>query len=353
MRYQRNLQGNRPNRGVDAIIDNQLIEIKFAADSLRAVQAGLLQLAYALAANPSSRGFLVLVDCEITEDRIRSEWRDAHGVLQSNIADRTTICWTMGSKRFGVPNSPSEATWHVLEEEIAKERGRGHIFLKPDYSTIILMILLENWFSGKGPVMIEWLKEKAGCTYPTVARALREIENVLSRGSDRSVALDYFPEDEFRRLVAIAPKARRTIRLADRSGKPRSVQFLIEKLQKLGHLDLKFAIGGVIGAKHYYPELNLLGVPRLDISVHSKRWVLDQSLALQIDPGLKITEHPGEPAAVVIHQTQQADSFFTENSQGLPWASRTECLLDLFESRLEAPAGEFLDYLKTRAKQGP
>ena len=108
------------------------------------------------------------------------------------------------------------------------------------------------------------------------------------------------------------------------------------------------AIGGVLGARHYDPKLDLVGIPRLDLSQHSPRRRLDLGFIRSLDPALKLVEDPLEPATVVVHAVRHAHSLFSPREGGLQWADPIECLLDLHEARLEQQATELLDALEAR-----
>jgi hypothetical protein len=195
-------------------------------------------------------------------------------------------------------------------------------------------------------VTSEWLARKAGCSYPAVARALNSLGGLVERRSDRRVTLRWFPKDEFSRLLAVADRARSTARFADHSGQPRPMESYLRRLEKLNPTGL--ALGGVPGAKHYYPELDIVGTPRLDLSVHCPGKRLNPEFIERLDPALKRVIDPLAPANVVVHAVRHADPYFTSRDGGLMWADPVECLFDLHEARLDMQAGQFLDALQRR-----
>ena len=107
------------------------------------------------------------------------------------------------------------------------------------------------------------------------------------------------------------------------------------------------AVGGVFGAKHYHPSLDLVGSPRLDLTIHSTGSRADLGFVERLDPALRKVEDPSEPANLVIHFLRRHDSLFDKGSDGLNWADPVECLLDLHEARLEPQALEFLNSFTT------
>lgn len=331
---------------IDAIRGDKLIEVKFGIDSLRAVRSSLLQVAYAMAESHGYFGYLVLVDSRITDSSLLEEWNAAKEVLRPEIVDRITICTRRGRHGHGVPHPPDEDTWRILNDVIDKERAGEDTrrMSRPDYFAVVLQILLNRWLGGEEPITSGELAKAAGCSYPTVHRAVLRLGSALDRTSDRRVSLSWFPEDEFAWLVALSPKVRSTTRFADRSGQPRTPSAQLSRLEKIGHRSL--AIGGVLGARHYFPALDLLGAPRLDISVHCKSQGMDLKFIAELDPALKEVNDPREPASVVVHAVRRTESLFAPGEPGrLPWADPIECLVDLHEAGLEAQAREFLVHL--------
>ena len=142
-------------------------------------------------------------------------------------------------------------------------------------------------------------------------------------------------------MLAVSDEVRGTVRFADRSGQARSPESLLRRLRKIGRQDV--AVGGVLGAKHYQPSLDLVGNPRLDISIHSGRKTADLSFVEPLDPGLEKTVKRDESPTLVIHTIRRAASLFQPGEDSIPWADPVECLLDLHEARLESQALEFLN----------
>lgn len=335
----------RPDRqlDVDARVGNSLIEVKFAVDALRTLRTSLMQVAYAVGEDPLTSGYVVLVDSPISEDRLRREWERAAAILRPEVLHRLTVCLHSPDRIIGIPHDPDAGTQRMLSEVVEAERGRMPA-IRTDYSFVIQKLLLHQWLTSAEPVTSEWLARKAGCAYPAVARALNSLGSLVERRSDRRVTLRWFPRDEFTRLLAVAGRARSTVRFADHSGQPRSAESHLRRLVKLNPPGL--AIGGVLGAKHYCPELDLAGTPRLDLSVHCPGKRLNLEFIERLDPALKRVEDPFAPASVAVHAVRQADPQFTPRAGGLAWADRLECLFDLHEARLDQQAGQFLEALQ-------
>jgi hypothetical protein len=345
-----NARSNRQARShadadVDARIGNALIEVKFGVDAIRTLRTSLMQVAYAAGEDPAASGYIVLVDSPISEERLRHEWERAATVLRDDVLHRLTICLQTPARILGIPNDPDTKTQSVLSDVIESERGRMHT-IRTDYSFIIQKLLLHRWLTNPEPVTSEWLGRTAGCSYPAVARALNSLGSLVERTSDRRVTLRWFPEDAFARIAATADRARSTTRFADQSGQPRSVVSHLRRLEKLSPPGL--AIGGALGANHYDSGLDLVGTPRLDLSLHCPGKKLNLAFIKHLDPALKLVEDPLAPANVIVHAVRHADPLFTPREGGLDWADPVECLFDLHEARLDQQATQFLQTLQSQ-----
>lgn len=326
---------------LDAQVGNYLVEVKTRVAALRTVRNGLLQLAYALADRPELKGVLVLSDVAVTPERLRHEWQLATSVLAHDMVDRLSIYYEQDEQLRGIPKEPDPKIQNDILNLLASVRRPETAHLRrPDYSFWVPVLLIHQWLLGRGPITTKWLMQTAGCSYPTVAVTLRRMADFIVRHSDRRVELRRFPKEEWERLVATSDKARGTIRYSDRSGQPRSAESLLRRLRNLNRKDT--GIGGVIGAKQYYPNLDIVGASRLDVSLHCPGNVADLGFVERIDPGLKPVERRDEPASLVVHLLRRADPLFQTGKNGLASADPVECLFDLHEARLEPQAREFL-----------
>jgi hypothetical protein len=333
--------------GVDAEVGHRLIEVKIGVSGLRSVRLALMQLAYALAEQPQSEGYLVLSQIAITRERLLKEWKYASAVLRRETLDRMVLCIEENGQFDGIPHTPDLETQRVLLQVLEKERAQaGPRVARADASFVVLKILLYHWLTDGHFVTADWLARTSGYTYPTVANVLQGLGSLIERGSDRRFRLRWFPHEELVRLVSMSDRDRATARYADRSGQPRSPEAHLARLEKLNLPGL--AIGGVLGAKHYFPDLDLVGTPRLDISLHARNPRVDLDFIEKLDPALQRVKDPLEPASVVVHNVYHANPLFVPRKGGLEWADPVECLLDLHEARLEKQAAQFLDALRKR-----
>lgn len=338
----------RPGKRWDSERPDGLVvaEVKQAVDAVRTFRAALLDLAHAIGERRGVRGYLVLVDPAITAGRLREEWHRIEAILKQEVLSRLGVCTVAGDGRIrGIPKDPpaDDLAWleGVVRSAAAESSPRS---VRPDYEFVVFKILLHQRLCRGEPVTVSSLAGAAGCSYPTVARVLKGLGCAVRRETDRRVSLGHFPHGEFARLLAGAEKARSTTRFVDASGQPRPPDAHLRRLEKLGVPGV--GVGGVLGARHYFSGLDLVGAPRLDLSVHCGTVPLDVGFVGTLDPALEQQDDPRKPANVVLHAIRHADPLFRPREGGLFWADPVECLLDLHEARLEAQAAQFLSALK-------
>jgi hypothetical protein len=286
---------------------------------------------------------LLLEEPTITETRLHEEWKGAASVLRPELFARLSMAIHQSGKWTGIPVPPATSEHSVLNEILRHELSRRPVGASRSSEAHheILRILIHQWLLGKGPITVSSLMEISGTSHPTVSRSLERLDHYLKRHSDRSVELRIFPREEWARLVAVSDDVRDTVRFVDRSGQARSPESLLRRLRQLQRQDI--AVGGVLGTKHYQPTLDLVGNPRLDLSIHSGRKTANLSFVERLDPALEKATRRDESPTLVIHMIRRAESLFQPGENDLPWADPVECLLDLHEARLESQALEFLN----------
>jgi hypothetical protein len=337
--------------GIDVEVGNTLIEVKPGLRAVRNLRTGLMDLAYRLVQRTAQhRALLVLTDPEITQDRLEREWRAAQETLRPEVMERLNLVVFKDGQFHGLPQDSDPKIRPHLERIVLEQLERGGSPLaRGETYYELLEILIHQWLLDKGPMTADWLAKTAGCNYRTVASALRRLGGAIKRHSDRRIELAYFPQEEFARLLAVSDRFRATTRFTDRSGQPRSPEAHLRRLEKLNVTDI--AIGGVIGARHYDADLDLVGTPRLDLSLHCPGKQMNLSFIEKLDPALKRVDDPHQPANVVIHAVRHANPLFQPRDGGLRWADPVECLIDLHEGHLDAQAADFLRALEARQSQ--
>lgn len=327
-----------------------MVEVKLGLRAVQHLRSALMQLAFALVEYPADSGYLVLVDPEITDERLRAEWLASKQALRPQVLDRLSLIVVRGGQYRGIPEDPAPVLQHWLERAVRQENKlAGAPLGRADSYYMVLKLLVHEWLANHGPRTTDWLMKTAGCSYPTVAGALKRLRGSIVRHSDRRVELRCFPRDEWGKLLAVADRVRSVIRFTDASGKPRTPDALLRRLQKLDRTDI--AVGGVLGTRHHHPELDLVGNPRLDLSVHCPGKSVNLDFVERLDPALHKTEDPQEPAHLVLHFVRHREPLFEVGKDTLRWADPVECLLDLHEARLEPQALEFLNACLARREK--
>jgi hypothetical protein len=338
----------------DIQLDNVSIEVKYKPTGFRNLRSSLVDLASRIFDKPNETGMLVLVEPRFTQSRLSEEWHLTKRTFHPDVSERLYLVVVVNKHYDGLPEHLGDEFRKKLEAFINEDsygtqpyrasHDNGQRRSRSFYD--VFKVVLNLWLLGKGPVTTKWIIGATGFSYPTVAKSLSLLDHCLRRHRNRKVDLKYFPKEEWARLIYGSSEFEKTIRLADRSGQPRSPEMHLKRLMQLNIENI--AIGGVYGAKHYNPNLDIIGAPRLDFSIQSKITGYDYSFIKRLDPALKEVSDPLYPANVVVHITPHADQLFWTDYGGFTWADPVQCLLDLHDANLELQAKELREYLIAR-----
>lgn len=341
-------------RRVDRVFsDGSLVEIKENLKSARDLRNALLQAVRLMVENPGDRQVvLVLGDPVIGSALIEKEVNTLKSALLPELSDRLAVCVIRGGEVLGMTKGRTLGPLEPDELDCLNGFWEGEpaavsavTLPRPDLQSEVFRVLLRGWVLGQGPLTSVELEDSVGCSYRTVATAVKALGPLIGRMSDKRVYLKRFPEAAWGAFVAGAAKSRNSQHFVDQSGQPRSIEFLLRRFQKLGLSEV--AVGGVFGAKNYFPDLDIVGSPRLDLCVHTPAGEAELSFVEQLDPGLKKTEDAYAPARVVLHFLRRKRSFFDQVESDL-YADPIECLADLSAGRLVTQAAAFGQYLISR-----
>jgi len=318
----------------DARKGNHIIVYEAGNREIRRFRDTLTQLAVVLSCDPVIDATLLLEDPKISNDRIHDEKAAFLNILRPEIASRLNV-----AEVYGVADNeedPSKLPGTILGEPVGMllQTLRHHDYDKikgrPDAFSTILKILLLRWIRGKGPITSSELGQLANCSYPTIKSARGKLEKYLKDDPHRGVELRRFPESAWRKLLADSEELRQTRRFV--SAAPRPVLKNVEKATKLS--SNQYAIGGIIGARHHLPGIDLVGEPRLDlIAFQQSDREIDKSIA-KIDPSLQLAE-TGQAAQVAVHRLYREESYFDRDKENRTVADEVECLLDLHDAQLD------------------
>jgi hypothetical protein len=322
-------------------------EVRWNARSIRDVRANLLTCAYWAALDPTAQVILALPECRISEERLLAEQSMVHSLMLSHVAERIHLVWQAdGSALSNLPKAlPAEGlAW--LERLIEQEGPQSAAARPTSTKHLVLGWLFLSWLRGAGFQGTDALCDAIGASYPTVAGVIKPLEaaGLIARGRGRSVALSRFPMEEWRRWLVAGESARRAVYFKDQSGQPRSVYALADRFFALKKTNM--AVGGVMGATHHYPSLDITAAPRLDITLLvEKDEPSDLKFVRRMDAALKQCEGADPAANLVIHLLPRKEACFDSDDQGRVWADPVECLADLHEMRLDAQADDMLHAL--------
>jgi len=289
---------------------------------------------------------LLLALDRLSEERLRREWEGVLSILRPEVSRRLALVAVGEKVAFSIPDRQELQMLASEAQDLLS--GSATRVVPPGAPKFfdILHVLLVRWLLKEGPITRGELGEQAGCTYPTITRAMKRLGRAVVTHSNRSVELRAFPRQEWSELVVLSPTHRGSIEYVDASGKPPDLEGLLRRLQrqKPPHV----AIGGVVAAHHWDPDFDLHGLPRLDLSVHATE-ELDLGFVERLDPGLQPADRPEARVALVVHPIRRPATMFATVREGeLPIADPIETLLDLHELRLEAQAAEMIDRFKRR-----
>ena len=319
-----------------------ILKTKSDQGGMRDLRAGFVELATLAQAFPQAHAALLIRGARMSASGIEAEWRRLSTLLTNDLRGRIGLVAILDQDEVVV--EPKEAP---LTDIAACVRAMGQSedrTAQVDRSFEVMRVLLSRWLTNQSYISINDLKRQTGLSYPTVAKGLAALGTAVERHTDRSVRLRSWPQERWAQLLAISADVRQTVAYVDESGRGTSPQRLLDRITRLSLPQV--AVGGVVAGRVWHPDLDLHGLPRVDLTVHTPDGALDRSFGRHIDATLGPCP-AGTPPLLVVHAVPRAESLFYDvEQQPLLIADPVETLLDLLELRLVEQADVLIHHLK-------
>ncbi len=329
-----------------------LLEIKSHPQGFRGMHDGLIGIASGLRENPDARwGCLVINASKMTVEKIESKWHKLKVLFADDIVNRLAIIMIRKKQTRVIPNESflvEIADAISANPKLGFQQLRHSRNLPPTNKKLeITKVLILRWLEDKGPIGVGELGSHVGCSYPTVRNALNELsrERHLNDEVRPSVELNRLSDKLWNDVVTLSSANRTQARFCDRSGQPSDPLGLLKRLNRLAPENV--AIGGVVAARHWQPNFDLNGTPRIDLLVHCPEQHLDLDFVTRLDPALEKTNDPEQSAVLVVHTIGRAVTDFVDSTEfNIPIADPVETILDLIDLGLTQQASNLLAHFR-------
>lgn len=326
-----------------------ILELKVSsAGPLRGLAARATQLALAASQPTVKRAILAWWSASFSPREIGSEWERVLSVFSAEIKTKLQLVLVSPANDVIYPADDlgRQVAAALRRAAAAVSRAAAAVpeqltVSRPDLSYEVLKILLLRWLRGDSPIAMGELQAQTGLTHPTVAKRIRELGPDVERTSNRSVRLRAFPTRAWAELAALSLRVRQTVGFEDRSGRSGDLSALVVRIQRQRPSNV--ALGGVVGARHWQPEFDLVGIPRVDLELHAPLGNADLRFVSRIDPAL-VPARPEVAPVLAVHAVIRAVSLFEGSERALPWADPVEILLDLYQLKLHKQADDFIRF---------
>ncbi len=328
-----------------------IIEFKLSILGARELHEALLKLVFVLNERPEiAHAVLVAGYPRMSREAVLYEWERLYKAFEPSVARRLGLVAVATTGDLALPQEPPQhqllaAAQEVFHQESPASKVRP-VTRKWSAKTFeVWKVLLEAWLRGEGPLSIEEIAKRSGCSRPPVNAVfeLLQSKKELARGKKRSGGLSRMPRESLREVLVLANDLRRTSRFVDATGRRPDPESLARRINDKRPSGVAF--GGVIAARQYQPEFDLNGLPRVDLTVHG-----DHSLdwLSTVDPALtEVTSDENAPV-LVVHRLSRPTARFDDALGMQPVADPAETLLDLYDLRLVEQAEEFIRSLRAK-----
>lgn len=334
--------------GIDGVWRGQEGDIAVAvctSHSVRDLRAQLVALAYQVRAlGGSSMGVCIASGTRLTEERMNAEITQFRRLLDGSLATRLHIVRAQAGRITGALDTPGEFQAWALD--LLRGESTSQTRLMPAQQ-LVVSALAQMRMANATPSAIKDLQAECQASYPTVAKALKTLAGRgLLEDMQRGQGVRFRPLDasEWMDLATDHARHRQVVLYADPTRLTTPSRLAIHALQLLARngLPRSTRIGGVVGAAHHFPLLDITAPCRLDITAPAD----PDYIADTIDAGLVRTQAAKRDAVVAIHLEP------IRTSQPGPYAGWLECLADLIELGYIAQAREMAVVMERINRQG-
>lgn len=304
----------------------------------RDLRAEIMALAAELTTN-QFKGQVTVSDPVISEGTVRDEWERLLPAIAPDVRGRMTL-----SIEPSEPGTAGKSTDYRIESGILS-------LDRPNYRFEVLRLLLGANLEDDGPQPIKGLIEKIGSSQTPIREALAELKRAqVVQSWGRGV--EVIAEDVTTELLAKVRALPQVIRFRFERGaqiKPpaellKRVDPLLGASSPLGWRSL--SLSGLAVARADAPDINLMGMPRLDLvaSLPRDEKAFDATLLRMLDDGLELEPNVLAPAPVVVTLVRADTPFIRDAGLG---QMRCAYPMDVFLSLLDMGLREqALQYVK-------
>lgn len=311
----------------------KLVFHSYALQNTRDLRSLMLDAAYALQERPDAiRAQIALQDCTLSKGTVEREVDQFLATCRPPLARRLQVL----DLRLGTAAS--------LLATPSNDAQRALAACKPNMASqeAVIATLLQRHIRSQAGLTIDELVAETGASIPTVYQAIRRYEHCIAprNQEDKTIRIKSFSRTAWKEWIERSNRLA-SLYFIDRSGAPRSATRLAKNLASLQRDDL--AVGGLLGTMHHLPALDATAAPHLDILIHGTPRS-DLSFIEQIDPGLKMSKDPREPAHVVLHFVDRPQSLFVREG-GHNWGSLLDCIANMQRARLTHQVNDAIEQI--------
>jgi len=338
-----------------------VLKLKQSLHSTRDLSAALFQLA-SLFADRAEITYATLVARlpKMGADRVQEEWRRLQKMLRPQIGKRLRMIALAVDRDIIIPDGDELRRVMLFARDAFRCSERMHQVGSSsapwtEKTFEAWRVLLDAWLRGEDPLPIHEIVRRSGCSYPTVAATIDRLQRngEIERSRNRSAMFRTLPRRSLVEILTLSTHLRQTIQFVDTSGRPSDVVGLLRRITSKAEKAM-VAVGGVVAARHYTPNFDLNGLPRIDITTYrgaSIDWLNEADPAMDRVGMQGQSEILRSPVLVVHRVLRAAAQFDAASGARLPWAGPAETLLDLFDLRLTSQAEDFVQEMRAMPKK--